>query len=116
MSDGYTKIHTQTFTDEEFEQYGKDAATHLEQNELAERVGVELKVVHVDWDESRHIKELPPGVEPEFYDTYVVFADKLNPFSVIFTKDDDHSAYHRLRRPSDLAELDTLISEWVNDC
>ncbi|MET3066315.1 hypothetical protein [Atlantibacter hermannii] len=115
MTDVFERRRTQTFTEEELDEFDTDFSVNLEQSKLLERLGVELRVVHVDWDESRHIKDLPPGVEPEFYDTYVVFADKLNPFAVIFTQDDDHSEYYRLRRPESLEELDEMISDWANN-
>jgi len=115
MTDIFERRRTQTFTEEELDEFDTDFAVNLEQSKLAERLGAELRVVHVDWDESRHIKDLPPGVEPEFYDTYVVYADKLNPFAAIFTQDDDHSKYYRLRRPELLEELDELISYWANN-
>ena len=72
MTDAYERRRTQTFTVQEIDDFDTDFALHLEQSELAERLGTELKVVHVDWDESQHSRDLPPGVEPESYDTYVV--------------------------------------------
>ena len=115
MTDAYERRRTQTFTVQEIDDFDTDFALHLEQSELAERLGTELKVVHVDWDESRHIRDLPPGVEPGFYDTYVVYADKLNPFAVIFTQNDDYSDYYRLRRPESLEDLNEDISYWANN-
>lgn len=115
MTDVFERRRTQTFTEEELDEFDTDFSVNLEQSKLLERLGVELRVVHVDWDESRHIKDLPPGVEPEFYDTYVAFADKLNPFAVIFTQDDDHTKYYRLRRPESLEDLDEMISYWANN-
>ncbi|WP_313129515.1 hypothetical protein [Pseudescherichia vulneris] len=114
MTDSYDRRRTQTFTDEELDEFYSDAAARLEQDELLKRLGVKLTEVQVEWEESRHIKDLLPGVEPEFFDTYVVFADKLNPFSVIFTKDDDYSDYYRLSRPESLDELNDDISKWAN--
>lgn len=115
MTDIFDRRRTQTFTDEELDEFDTDFAANLEQSKLSERLGAELRVVHVEWDESRHIKDLPPGVEPEFYDTYVVYADRLNPFAAIFTQDDDHSEYYRLRRPELLEDLDKNISYWANN-
>lgn len=115
MTDNFDRRRTQTFTDEELDEFDTDFAANLEQSKLSERLGAELRVVHVEWDESRHIKDLPPGVEPEFYDTYVVYADKLNPFAAIFTQDDDHSKYYRLRRPEQLEDLDESIACWANN-
>lgn len=115
MTGIYERRRIQTFTVEELDEFDKDFALHLEQGDLEERLGTELRVVRVDWDESRHIKDLPLGVEPEFYDTYVVYADKLNPFAVIFTQDDDHSNYYRLSRPELLEDLDEDISYWANN-
>lgn len=79
-------------------------------------MGVALLEVEVEWDESQHIDNLLPCIEPEFYDIYLVYADKLNPFTVIFTKDDDTSDYYRIHRPEDLSELKESIAQWVQDC
>lgn len=116
MTDSYERSRTQTFTEEELEQFDSDAAEFLTQEELEERLGVALLEVEVEWDESQHIDNLLPGIEPEFYDIYLVYADKLNPFTVIFTKDDDTSDYYRIHRPEDLSELKESIAQWVQDC
>ena len=116
MVGSFERRSTQTFTDEELDQFDSDAAEYLEQEELEERLGVALLEVEVEWDESRRSDDPSSSVDPEYHDAYIIYADKLNPFTVIFTKYDDTSAYYRTHRPEDLSEMKEVIAQWAQDC
>ncbi len=115
MTDGIQIKPTQTFTDIEYEEFIKDAVLLLGQEELTKRLGPVVQEVDVDWDEADCPKDLPSGVEPEFYDSYIVYADKLNPFTLIITKNDDYSDYYRVTRPEDLTEVEDIITQWIRN-
>lgn len=113
MTDNFERRRTQTFTDAELEAFYADAALYLEQEELIERLGVELDPIHIDRNESNSENETPSGYGSEDYDTYIITADKLNPFSLIVAKEEDFPVYFRFSRPEDLSELKDDIKKWI---
>lgn len=115
MTDSFERRRTQTFTDAELDAFYSDAALYLEQEELIERLGVELDPIHIDRNESYSDKETSSGYGSEDYETYIITADKLNPFSLIVAKEEDFPVYFRFSRPEDLRELEASIKQWLQD-
>lgn len=113
MSDNFERRRTQTFTNAELDAFYTDAALYLEQEDLIERLGIELDPIHIDRDESGCEDATSSNYGSEDYDTYIITADKLNPFSLIIAKEEDFPVYFRFSRPEDLSELKDDIKKWI---
>lgn len=107
MHNDYRRSNVVTFTDLEMDIFEQDAGLELTDSELEARKGEFIYTAEV-LEDIVEDEDLPPGVSNEFYLDYHVYADKLNPTTLVI-EDDSNTKVFRLHRPSDLSTLSNTI-------
>lgn len=99
------------FTKREIEIFNEDLLLDLSNEQLESRIGEEIQVAEVLVGEADNP---PPGVPPEVYNDFRVFADKENPTALIISGEyEEH--YFRIARPKDYSSIEDTLQEIIQE-